>query len=186
MAKDETPKVTRNIPYRYVCEHCGAQTEWKNSHVTGDSDIDIDQTVIPHARDEAAKGNFYELNGISGTCDHCGRRQSWELGEAKAWMKRSPLMGLGLGGMIGGVGAFASAFLFGLLGAFLIFIGLAVLGMIGAFIYGLARYIAIKGDMGKTTRRHMPEVVWQVQQVRLEPAPTIQANLQQPVTHQYQ
>ncbi len=167
MAKNETPKVTRNIPYRYVCEHCGTQTEWKTAHLTGDTEEAINNTILPTAVKEAQKGNYFELNNIEGKCPHCRGRQSWELGEAKAWMRRSPLMGLGVGAMIGGVGAFVSVFLFGLLGALILFLALSIICMIGAFIFGLVQYISIKSSMKKTSRRHTPEVVWQSDQRQL-------------------
>ena len=163
MAKKETPKIKRDIPYRYVCEHCGTQTEWKIANVTGDTDEAIDRTVIPGLMRNAQQGNFFDLSNITGKCERCGHHQSWELGEAKAWMRRSPLMGLGIGGMIGGVGAFATVFLFGLLGALILFLGISLLGMLGAFIYGLVKYIGIKSDMKKTRLRYMPELIWQQQ-----------------------
>lgn len=161
---DNTPKITREIPYRYTCEHCGTITEWKTANVTGDSNANINASVIPEAMEQAKKGNFFNLNNINGKCDSCGKHQSWELGEAKAWMVRSPLMGLGLGGMIGGVGAFMTAFFFGLLGALVIFLIIAFLGMVGAFIYGLIKYIIVKTDMNKTHVRYAPEVIWNAKQ----------------------
>ncbi len=161
MAKNESPKVTRTVPYRFVCEHCGAQTEWKNASVTGDSDAAIDTTVIPNALKEVQKGNYFDLNNISGTCSNCDGRQSWELGEAKAWMRRSPLMGLGIGGMIGGVGAFVTVFFFGILGALAILLAISLLGMIGAFIFGLVQYISVSSSMKKSSARYVPEIIWQ-------------------------
>jgi len=168
MAKKQTPQVTRKIPYRFVCEHCGAQIDWKYAQVTGASDAIIDQQVIPKAMKAVRSGNYYDLNNIVGKCGHCGHRQSWELGEAKAWMRKSPLMGLGLGCMAGGVGAFAAVFFFGILGAGIIFVAVSLLGMIAAFIYGLVQYLTVKSEMKKTTYRHIPEVIWYQQQV--EPA----------------
>lgn len=171
---EQTPKITRNIPYRYVCEHCGTTSEWKTAHVTGETEQAIDSTVIPAAQKKANKGNFFELNNINGKCPCCGKHQSWELGEAKAWMIQSPLMGLGLGCMVGGVGAFLTVFFFGLLGAFILFMALAIVGMIGAFLYGLIRYIVVKKDAVKARVRFMPEVVWNT-------APTAPALYAEPV-----
>jgi len=168
VAKNETPKVTREMPYRFVCEHCGVQTEWKQAHVTGETDEAINQTVIPEAMQASQEGNYFDFNNMVGKCDHCGHRQSWELGEAKVWMRRSPLMGLSLGAALGGFGAFAAVFLFGLLGALVIFVALALLGMIGAFIYGLVQYLIINSDMKKTSLRHAPEIVWQMPTAQVE------------------
>jgi len=173
MAKKETPKIIRSIPYRFTCEHCGVQTDWKDAHVSGDTDNTINQTVIPKAIDEAQKGNYFDLNNIIGKCEHCGHRQSWELGEAKTWMRRSPLIGLGVGATIGGIGAVITVFLFGLLGAAIIFIVISLISMLGAFIYGLTQYLSIKSDMKKTASRHIPEIIWYQQQVLADtnPAP---------------
>lgn len=163
---NENTKVKRTIPYRFVCEHCGTQTSWKEAHVSGDSYEAIDRVELPKVRGEVERGNYFDLNNINGKCEHCGGHQSWELGEAKAWMMRSPLMGLGLGCMIGGIGAFLTVFFFGLLGAFLLFVGLSILGMIGAFIYGLARYVIIKSHMKKTHVRYIPELIWYAEQTQ--------------------
>ncbi|MCL1847990.1 MAG: hypothetical protein FWF91_08550 [Coriobacteriia bacterium] len=173
MAKNETPKIIREIPYRFVCEHCGTMTEWKTATVSGDTNEAIDSKVIPGAMKAAQKGNYFDLGNIKGKCDRCGHRQSWELGEAKAWMRRSPVMGLGLGATIGGVGALITVFLFGLLGALIIFIALSLLGMIGAFIYGLAQYLIVKSEMRKTVYRYIPEVIWYQQQGQVEVQATL-------------
>lgn len=157
MAKNEAPKVTRQIPYRYICEHCGAQTEWENASISGESDTAIDQKEIPKAMKEAQSGNYFALNNINGKCKNCGRHQSWELGEAKAFMKRSPLIGLG----IVGSASIILFFLFGLLGALVVF----VLGTMAFFIFGLVLYIRIKSDVSKTTVRYSPEVIWSAQAV---------------------
>ncbi len=157
MAKNEAPKVYRQIPYRYICEHCGAQTEWKNASISGESDTAIDQQEIPKAIKEAQSGNYFALNNIKGKCEKCGRHQSWELGEAKAFMRRAPLMGLALVG----TASIALFILFGLLGALAVF----VLGTLGCFIFGLVSYLRVKSDVSKTNVRHSPEVIWSAQAV---------------------
>lgn len=160
----ENTKVQRTIPYRFVCEHCGIQTEWKQAHITGDSHEAIYTVDLPKTMREVEQGNYFGLNNINGKCEHCEGHQSWELGEAKAWMCRSPLMGLGLGGMIGGVGAFLTVFFFGLLGALILLVALSLIGMIVAFIYGLVKYIIVKSHMNKTQVRYIPELIWFAEQ----------------------
>jgi len=169
MAKNTAPKVKRELPYRFVCEHCGIQTEWKYASVAGDTEAAIDETVLPKAMQAAQGGNYFDLNNITGKCASCGHRQSWELGEAKAWIRQSPLMGLGISSMVGGVGALIAVLFFGLLGALIIFIAVSLLVMIGVFIYGVIQYFIIKSEMKKTAYRYIPEIVWHPQQIQAEP-----------------
>ena len=152
MAKKQTPQVTHRISYRFVCEHCGNDVGWNNASLSGTSEQEITQKKIPEAQKAAEKGNYFDLSGIAGKCKSCGGRQSWELAEAKTWMKRAPLIGLGLAGM----GGFALWFLFGLMG----FVIVAALGMVVGFVCGLVMYISVKSSISKTTNRFVPEFDW--------------------------
>lgn len=152
MAKNQTPQVVHKIRYHFVCEHCGSDSGWTPASLSGESESEILQKKIPEAQINAQKGNYFDLSGIGGKCKNCGRRQSWELHEAKTWMKRAPLIGLGLAGM----GGIALMFLFGLMGFAVVF----VLGMLISTICGLVMYIRVKSDVGKTRNRFTPEIDW--------------------------
>ena len=150
--KVQTPKVTYTVAHRFVCEHCNSPSEWSNSIVSGDTDADLYQKQLPLAKEAVEKGSYIELSGLSGKCKHCGKRQSWELKDAKTIMKRSPMMGLWLVGSA----SFALFFLFGLSGALALF----VLGSLGFFLYGLMTYLRVKSHSKKSPQRNTPEIAW--------------------------
>ena len=162
MAKNQTPQIVHKLRYRYVCKHCGAENGWNDASLSGASEMEIIQKKIPEAQMQAGKGNYFDLSGISGKCQRCARRQSWELGEAKAWMKRAPLMGMG----IAGIGGFMLTFLFGLIGFVVVF----AIGMAVGFLCGLIMYIRVKSDVAKTANRFSPEIDWtpEADMVRIE------------------
>ena len=141
-----------NISYRYVCEHCGAVSEWKKSALSGKSQEEIFDKKIPSMQKKVARGNYFDLSG-DGKCEKCSKRQSWELKSAKLLMLRAPAIGLVAAGSLGWV----VWFFFGLLGFLFVFVVVSFF----AFIYGLIEYIRISIHMNATIRRNTPEIVWE-------------------------
>ena len=159
--------------YQFTCEHCGKESPMKTFVVSASASKDVpgkaglspvDQAML----DEQAAGelqaaitikkNFVEKGSygqkISGKCDYCGKRQSWELKSAKLLPLWRALTGLAAGFLIM---VFAS-----LLGedagnAAVIFIPI---GLGGGLLIGLIQLVNIRTCASKKQGNSKPSIYW--------------------------
>ncbi len=92
-------KAIHVIRYRYVCEHCGQQTDWFDKRVEAETNVlgtvieeglpgslgrraggaiasDELRAALRGYKDRVAEGN-YTFFDAGASCPNCGRRQSW-------------------------------------------------------------------------------------------------------------
>ena len=151
MKSNQKETVKHHISYRFVCEHCGTVSEWRNTAVGGETQEVIFDKKIPSLQKEVAQNNYSSV-ASNGKCAKCGKRQSWEVKNSTFFMKWSLLIGLGVAGSLGWV----VWFLFGLLG----FVSVFVIVSLISFIYGLVDYIQVSSHARATSRRNKPEIIW--------------------------
>jgi hypothetical protein len=161
MKNNKKEMVKRLISRRFVCEHCGNISKWKNTTVMGETQEIILNKKIPAAQKNVAKNDYSDFAG-DGKCAKCGKRQSWEIKGSTFFMKWSLPIGLGAAGSLGWV----IWLMFGLLGFAAVFVVVSLL----AFIFGLVEYIKIRTNMRATNKRNKPEIIWEGVELNTEPA----------------
>jgi len=161
MAKQKVT-VKHDVSHRFVCEHCGDISEWKNSTIEGNTKEEIFEKKIPGILKEIEKNNYSDLIKLDGKCGKCNKRQSWEIVGSTKIIKRAPGIGLMAAGSLG----WFAWFLFGLLGFLVVF---AVVTLF-ALIYGSIDYIRVNSDMKATSQRNTPEINWMYMQTEEIPA----------------
>jgi len=175
MAKSYTFRESVSFKYRFVCEHCGAQTDWLEAEIYDQKTVevlsfenveqrkkgfqkDFYKYTYPDKKNKILNGKYNEAEGLNGKCPKCDMRQSWESSTTQ--------IGLWLG-------MFALCLVIGLicLGTLLsktsspgfpvILIGGAcLLGVPISLIFliiDLVKLTKIKADSSKTTNRNKPE-----------------------------
>ena len=70
--KAKDPDVAHVVLYRFTCERCGHECDWQRTLLSGKSELDIINYVIPEAKAAAKEHFYFDLAGISGKCKHCG------------------------------------------------------------------------------------------------------------------
>jgi hypothetical protein len=95
MAKSYTFEETVPFKYRFVCEHCGKQTNWLKAKISDQKTVEVGffddaglkkqefrdgfhKYTYPDKKAKIINGKYNESEEMKGICPKCGMHQSWE------------------------------------------------------------------------------------------------------------
>ena len=144
--------------FRYVCEHCGKEADWREVSITGKNEKEI-RGKIPEVKQAASSGDIHGYLPLGvGKCGACGKHQSWSVSSIKGRLSMAMWGGLAMGAV--GAWILTSIMIGGLLwGAIGFIVGFCV-GFPICLIVQMVGYSRVKKDMTLTQNRFLPEIVW--------------------------